>query len=193
MANHVTNNISVVGNEFVEAKMVDLLDKVEDLPYADTGGFAKVFYKNPELGEGGATMNSWAGNNIGAKWAHFEHRQDTMDFQVTSAWYPVKEFAMNLYNQLVDLDSEVAVEVRYEDETYEPVGGILVDNDHIFQEEDHEFEYPDEEDYEDDYDEYDNATMVFMDAIGDYQSDVIVKGYSKIKNGEGNPFVFEES
>ena len=83
---------------------------------------------------------------------HFEHRQDTMDFQVTSAWYPVKEFAMNLYNQLVDLDSEVAVEVRYEDETYEPVGGILVYDGHIFQEEDHEFEYPDEEDFEDDYD-----------------------------------------
>jgi hypothetical protein len=118
MANHVSNNISVIGNEFVEAKMVDLLEKVEQLPYADTGGFAKVFYKNPELGDGGGTMNSWAGNNIGAKWAHFEHRQDTMDFQVTSAWYPVKEFAMNLYNQLVDLDSEVAVEVRYEYETY---------------------------------------------------------------------------
>ena len=32
MANHVTNNISVIGNEFVEAKMVDLLEKVEDLP-----------------------------------------------------------------------------------------------------------------------------------------------------------------
>jgi hypothetical protein len=192
MANHVTNNISVVGNEDVENKMNELLEQLEDIPYSDTGAFAKVFYNNPELGEGGGTMNSWAGKNIGAKWAYFEHRQDTMDFQVTSAWYPVTAFAMNLYNQLVELDPEVAVELRYEDETYDPVGAILVYDKHIFQEEDENFEYPDEEDYEDDYDEYDNATMNFMDSIGDYQNDIVDKGYTTIKNGEGNPFVFEE-
>ena len=102
------------------------------------------------------------------------------------------QFAMNLYNQLVGLDPEVAVELRYEDETYDPVGAILVYDKHIFQEEDANFEYPDEEDYEDDYDEYDNATMNFMDSIGDYQNDIVDKGYTTIKNGEGNPFVFEE-
>jgi len=63
---------------------------------------------------------------------------------------------------------------------------------HIYAEEDVDFEYPDEDEYEDDYDEYDNATMNFMDTIGEYQSDVIHRGYTTIKNGEGNPFVFEE-
>ena len=51
MANHITNNISVVGNEDVENKMNELLEQLEDIPYSDTA-FSKVFYKNPELGEG---------------------------------------------------------------------------------------------------------------------------------------------
>ena len=58
------------------------------------------------------------------------------EIKVTSAWYPVKEFTMNLYNLLVELDPEVAVENRYEDETYDPVGGILVYKNQLFMDED---------------------------------------------------------
>ena len=86
MANHVSNNIRVVGNEKVQERMNEYIQTLEELDYADTGGFAKTFYKSPELGEGGGTMNSWAGENIGSKWAYFEHTIDDNEIKVTSAW-----------------------------------------------------------------------------------------------------------
>ena len=114
MANHVSNNIRVVGNEKVTNKMNEYIDLLDSLEYSDTGGFAKVFYSDPELGEGGGTMNSWATENIGPKWAYFEHTIDDNEIKVTSAWYPVREFMMHLYNLLVKLDPDVAIENRYD-------------------------------------------------------------------------------
>ena len=55
MANHVSNNIRVVGNEKVTNKMNEYIDLLDSLEYSDTGGFAKIFYKNPDVGEGGGT------------------------------------------------------------------------------------------------------------------------------------------
>ena len=83
MANHVSNNIRVIGNEKVQERMNEYIQALEELDYSDTGGFAKTFYKSPELGEGGGTMNSWAGENIGSKWAYFEHTIDDNEIKVT--------------------------------------------------------------------------------------------------------------
>ena len=192
MANHVSNNIRVVGNEKVMERMGEYIQALEELEYSDTGGFAKTFYKTPELGEGGGTMNSWAGENIGSKWAYFEHTIDDDEIKVTSAWYPVKEFTMNLYNLLVELDPEVAVENRYEDETYDPVGGILVYKNQLFMDEDTDMEFPDEDDMEDE-EEYEDAMMNFYDSVGETQNSLIDTGYIYINNGEGDPFVFTET
>lgn len=192
MANHVSNNIRVVGNEKVTERMNEYIEALEKLEYSDTGGFAKIFYKNPEVGEGGGTMNSWAGENIGAKWSYFEHTIDDNEIKVTSAWYPVKEFTMHLYNLLVELDPEVAVENRYEDETYEPVGGILVYKNQIFMDEDNDFEFPDEDDMESE-EVYEDAMMNFYDSVGETQNAFIDAGYSYINNGDGDPFVFTET
>jgi hypothetical protein len=171
-------------NEYIQA--------LEELEYSNTGGFAKIFYKNPEIGEGGGTMNSWAGENIGAKWAYFEHTIDDNEIKVTSAWYPVKEFTMHLYNLLVELDPDVAVENRYEDETFEPVGGILVYKNHIFMDEDNDFEFPDEDDMENE-EEYEDAMMELYESVGETQDAFIDAGYTYINNGDGDPFVFTET
>ena len=192
MANHVSNNIRVVGNEKVQERMNEYIEALEELEYSDTGGFARVFYKNPDTGEGGGIMHAWAGENIGAKWAYFEHTIDSDEIKVTSAWYPVKEFTMHLYNLLVELDPDVAVENRYEDETYDPVGGILVYKNHIFMDEDGDFEYPDEDEMDED-DDYDNMMMVFYDEVGETQDGFISVGYNIINSGEGNPFIFTET
>ena len=192
MANYVSNNIRVIGNEKVQERMNEYIQALEELDYSDTGGFAKTFYKSPELGEGGGTMNSWAGENIGAKWAYFEHTIDDNEIKVTSAWHPVKEFTMHLYNLLVELDPEVAVENRYEDETYDPVGGILVHKNQIFMGEDSDFEYPDEDEMDDEQD-YDDAMMDFYDSVGETQDSFINTGYAYIENGEGDPFIFTET
>lgn len=192
MANHVSNNIRVIGNEKVQERMNEYIEVLEKLDYADTGGFAKAFYKDPEVGEGGGTMNSWANENIGTKWAYFEETIDDNEIKVTSAWYPVKEFIMHLYNLLVELDPEVAVENRFEDESYDPVGGILVHKNQIFMGEDSDFEYPDEDEMEND-EEYENEMMEFYDNVGETQDSFINTGYAYIENGEGDPFVFTET
>ena len=81
MANHVSNNIRVIGNEKVQEKLNEYLEALESSEnYSDTGHFAKTFYKNPDLSDGGGTMNVWAINNIGAKWAYFEHIIDDNEF-----------------------------------------------------------------------------------------------------------------
>ena len=192
MANHVTNNITVIGNQKVQEKMNEYIDTLEQLEYADTGGFAKTFYNKPLLGEGGGTMNSWAGENVGAKWAYYEHQIDDNQIQVTSAWYPVKEFTMHLYNLLVEIDEDVAVENRYNDETYDPIGGILIYKKQIFEEEDVDMEYPDEDEM-DSEEEYEDAMMNFYEEVGDTQDNIIRTGYTYIENGEGNPFMFKET
>ncbi len=192
MANHVSNNITVVGNEKVTERMNEYISSLEKLDYSDTGGFAKTFYKTPELGEGGGTMNSWATENIGSKWAYFEHTIDDNVIKVTSAWYPAKEFTLHLYNLLVELDPEVAVENRYEDEGYDPVGSILVYKEHMFMDEDEDFEYPDEDDMENE-EAYEDAMMKLYDSVGMTQDAFIERGYNIINDGEGNPFMFTES
>jgi len=192
MANHVSNNIRVIGNEKVQERMNKYIETLDGLDYANTGGFAKVFYSDPELGEGGGTMNTWASENIGSKWAYFEHTIDDNEIKVTSAWYPVKEFTMHLYNLLVELDPNVAVENRYEDEGYDPVGGTLVYKNQIFTDEDDDFEYPDEDEMEDE-ESYENAMMEFYDGVGSTQDAFIERGYAFINDGEGDPFVFTET
>ena len=192
MANYVSNNITVVGNEKVTERMNEYIEALEKLDYSDTGGFAKTFYKNPELGEGGGTMNSWAGENIGAKWAYFEHTIDDNRIMVTSAWYPVKEFTMHLYNLLVELDEDVAVENRFNDETYDPTGGILVYKNLVFEDEDSDFEFPDEDEMEDE-DSYEDAMMSFYEEIGDFQDDCIQSGYDAINDGGGEPISYKET
>ena len=191
MANHVKNNIRIVGNEKVKETVEKYLDALEELSYADTGGFAKIFYKNPEIGEGGGTMNTWANNNIGSKWAYMDEIIDDMEFQVTSAWYPTKEFTLHLYNLLVEIDPNVAVENRFEDETYDPVGCILVYKNQMFMDEDTDFEYPDEDEMESD-NSYEDAMTELYDSVGMTQNAFIERGYNIIKDGEGNPFEFKE-
>jgi hypothetical protein len=191
MANHVKNNIRIVGNEKVKETVEKYLDALEELSYADTGGFAKIFYKNPEIGEGGGTMNTWANNNIGSKWAYMDEIIDDMEFQVTSAWYPTKEFTLHLYNLLVEIDPNVAVENRFEDETYDPVGCILVYKNQVFMDEDTDFEYPDEDEMESD-NSYEDAMTELYDSVGMTQNAFIERGYNIINDGEGNPFEFKE-
>ena len=192
MANYVSNDITVVGNEKVQVRMNEYIDALEKLEYSDTAGFAKTFYQTPELGEGGGTINSWAGENIGAKWAYFEHTIDDNRIMVTSAWSPVKEFTIHLYNLLVDLDPEVSVENRFNDETYDPTGGILVYKNHVFEDEESDFEYPDEDEIDEDMD-YDDAMMDFYGEIGDFQDNCISRGYEIINEGGGETIDYIET
>lgn len=54
MANYVSNDITVVGNEKVQERMNQYIEALENLEkYSDTGGFASTFYKDPNVSDGG--------------------------------------------------------------------------------------------------------------------------------------------
>lgn len=196
MANYLKSMIEVHGNEEVVKKVDELLEGVE---YSDVTSFAKNFYNEVEMGESGeGVLNSWSVDNLGSKWTYLYDIQGDGAFSVESAWYPPLRFFVHLYNMLVELDPEVFIEVRYEDESYNPVGAVVIKKDSdgdpvIYQDEDEEMEYPDEDDYwnddEDDvdYDAYDDATMNFMEELAERQDEMIVFCHDMISDGDGEP------
>jgi len=193
MANHVSNNIRVIGNEKVQEKLNEFLETLESSEnYSDTGHFAKTFYKNPDLSDGGGTMNAWATENIGAKWAYFEHTIDDNEFQVTSAWHPIHEFVQHLYNIMVELDPDVVIENRFEDESYDPVGGMVAAKGKFMSMEDNDFEYPDEDEMDED-DNYDLLMEQFYESIYDEQRDMILLCHEHINEGRGEDIKYRET
>jgi hypothetical protein len=70
---------------------------------------------------------------------------------------------------LVEMDSNVFIEVQYEDEGYDPIGAIVIKKDVdgtpcIWVEEDDEMENPaDDMDWDDE--DYDEVQMEFMDSL----------------------------
>ena len=192
MANYVSNNIRVIGNEKVQEKLNEYLETLESSDnYSDTGHFAKTFYKNPDLSDGGGTMNAWAAENIGAKWAYFEHIIDDNEFQVTSAWHPIHEFVQHLYNIFVELDPDVVIENRFEDESYDPVGGMVAAKGKFMSMEDNDFEYPDEDEMDED-DDYDLLMEQFYESIYDEQQDMILLCHEHINEGRGEDISYRE-
>lgn len=98
---------------------------------------------------------------------------------------------------LVEIDPEVFIEVMYEDESYNPVGAVVIKKDKdgtpcIWQEEDTEMEYPDEDDYYDedeedtDYDAYETATMEFMDELYERQRELVLYCHDLVES-DGEP------
>lgn len=190
MANNVTNNIRVIGNEKVQERFNRYVESLKDLNYGDIVGFAKVFYKNPNISEDGDIVYEWTEENLGSEWAHFEHVMEENEIKVTSAWNKATNFTIHLYNLLVELDPEVAVENRFEDESYENVGGMLVHKGFTYSDEEY-FEYPDE-DYEDEESSTD-VEMKFYDEIGNFQNTCILDGYTSIESGFAEPITYAEN
>ena len=188
MAINVTNNIRVIGNEKVQERFNQYVESLKDLNYGDIVGFAKVFYKNPDISEDGDIVYEWTEENLGSEWAHFEHVIEKNEIKVTSAWNKATNFTIHLYNLLVELDPEVAVENRFEDESYESVGGMLVHKGSTYSDEEY-FEYPDE----DDEDGEEDVLMKFYDEIGNFQNTCISDGYESVESEFAEPITYTEN
>ena len=191
MASEVINNIIVVGNEKVQERFKEYVESLNQLKHRDIVGFAKVFYNNPDVSEDYELVYEWSEENIGAKWAYFEHMIENNEIKVTSSGYPVKDFTIHLYNLLVDLDSDVAIENRFEDESYASVGGILAHKGFTYSDEEY-FEYPDE-DYIDEDESFTDVEMRFYDEIGNFQNKCILDGYESIESGFAEPITYTEN
>jgi len=189
MANYVKNEITVIGNEQVQNKMKEFMEIFQSSDKRmDTKFFAEVFYKNPQFGE---ESNGWYIDNLGTKWAYMEDINEDTEFTVTSAWSPVTEFIQHLYNILVELDPDVSVENRFEDEGFNPVGGMVVYNGMYSYGEEYDFEYPNEDEMDED-DDYDKLMDDFYENIDSTKSSLIHACRASIERGQGTPIEYRE-
>ena len=180
MANNLKSMITVNGNEEVLKYVDSFIDKVHtnvDSGDSDITGFAKGFYDDVDVAENGGVLNTWSIDNLGSKWTYLYDNFGDGDFSIESAWYPPKQFFIHLYNLCVKLDENVSIDVMYEDETYDPVGAIVVKKDRdgtpcIHQEEDTSLEDPTVDmDWEDE--DYDEAQMNFSEEVYETQQSLL--------------------
>ena len=141
--------------------------------------FATAFYDDVELSEDRGVMNTWSYDNLGSKWTTLYDVLDEAEFSIESAWYPPKQFFIRLYNLCFPLDNDVVIEVRYEDETFNPVGALVVKSVTHYGEEDETTEgrlWSEEVEMEDptvdmdfDDEDYDEVQMEFYESLYDTQ------------------------
>ncbi len=192
MANHLKSWITVKANEDTLKFVDSLIDKTEKKYENDDHGvtaFAKAFYKDVDCGDGGGVMYDWATDNIGPKWTYLEDVEGEAEFSTTSAWYPPKDFFIHLYKLCAELDKNVEIEVLYEDETYDPIGAMVVKKDKdgtpcIWEEEDYIENPTDDMDWDDE--SYDEKLMEFYDEVYETKQELL-KECHKLVLTDGEP------
>jgi len=187
MANNLKSMIKVIANEEAIANLESRIDKLE---YSDVTSLAQTFYDNVELGESGGVMNSWSLDNLGSKWTVFSDAWGNGEFVIESAWYRPKEFFIHLYKLMAEIDPDVVIEVKYEDEGYDPIGAVVIKKDVdgtpcYWEEEDNEIEDP-TEDMDWDDENYDQTQMEFMESIAERQDELLARCHELVVS-DGEP------
>ena len=93
---------------------------------------------------------------------------------------------------MVELDPDVVIENRFEDESYDPVGGMVAAKGKFMSMEDNDFEYPDEDEM-DENDDYDLLMEQFYESIYDEQQDMILLCHEHINEGRGEDISYRET
>ena len=178
MANNLKSFVTIKGND-ESIKLIDsMVDNINnndsDSPVA---AFATAFYNDVELTEDRSVLNTWSNENLGSKWTTLYDVQNDGEFSIESAWYPPKQFFIHLYNLCVTLDENVEIEVTYEDETYSPIGAIVIKKDRdgtpcIWEEEDNDIENP-LEDMDWDDEKYDDVSQEFYESLYENQQSLL--------------------
>jgi len=184
MANNLKSFVEVKGNEKVVKLIDSFIDKVNgnesDSPIT---AFATVFYDDVDLTEDRGVLNTWSYDKLGSKWTTLYDVIDQGAFSIESAWYPPKKFFIHLYNLCFPLDNEVVIEVKYEDETFDPVGALVIktlthegDEGEVSEGrlwvEETEMEDP-TVDMDWDHEDYDQTQMDFYDSVAETQDNLL--------------------
>lgn len=123
MANHVSNYITVVGNEAVIDKFADqVANKTVEREIKNWEGEPMTIQEHVGIDElsfmpkyNEDDSYNWYCDNVGAKWAHIEDGADDY-VNIVSAWSPVSEFCSHLVEYLSQVDPNVLIRHQYEDE-----------------------------------------------------------------------------
>lgn len=188
MANNLKSMVRVIANDEAIAMMDERLEKCQG---NDITSFAKAFYDEVEMGESGGVLNKWSFDNLGSKWTYLYDFYSDDEFSIESAYYPPKEFFVHLYKMLSEIDPESIIEVKYEDEGFDPIGAIVIKKGEngepvIYQDEDDEMEDPTiDMDWDDE--NYDQTQMEFMEEIAERQDEMLANCYDMIDEGLGEP------
>ena len=186
MANNLKSYVEVKGNEEVIKLIDSLVDKVNDSNEDAIVAFAKAFYDDVVLSEdGGSVMNDWSYENLGPKWTQLYDVIDEGVFSIESAWYPPRQFFYRLYELCFPLDNNVVIEVKYEDEGFDPVGALVIKSRTYEGDEGDELEgciWGEETTLEDptadmdfDDEEYDETQMEFYETLAETQDNLLDK------------------
>ena len=203
MANNLKSFVEVKGNEEVVKLIDSLIDKVND---NDTDSavtaFATAFYDDVNLTEDRSVLNEWSYDKLGSKWTTLYDVLGEAEFSIESAWYPPKQFFIHLYNLCFPLDNDVVIEVRYEDETFNPVGALVVKSVTHYGEEDETTEgrlWSEEVEMEDptvdmDFDDenYDEVSQEFYESLYDTQLRLLGQCMEMIEL-DGEPIKVEDN
>ena len=184
MANNLKSFVEVKGNVKVVKLIDSLIDKVNNNDSdSDVTSFATAFYDDVDLTEERGVLNTWSYDKLGSKWTILYDVIGDGAFSIESAWYPPKKFFIHLYNLCFPLDNEVVIEVKYEDETFDPVGALVIktlthegDEGEVSEGrlwvEETEMEDP-TVDMDWDHEDYDQTQMEFYESVAETQDNLL--------------------
>jgi hypothetical protein len=116
MANHVENQITVIGNQAALAEFQHIFSNIED-------GIKTASFLPPSNDDDYQSRN-WMIEHVGAKWAYIEDAEENW-VKIVSAWSSIFPFVQQLGSHLQSLDPSVRLELTYIDEAYNFAGAAV--------------------------------------------------------------------
>lgn len=121
MANHVDTFVEVLSHEpKVFEKLKELFEGHDEQSLQDTMFLYNALYESGEY-----DREDYA-DKIGAKWAYVEDLQSSgeiFQMNVCSAWFFIETAIRRLGEILFELDDNVVIQYKFENESLDPIGG----------------------------------------------------------------------
>jgi hypothetical protein len=135
MANHVDNNLKVIGNHACMAAFDRIFSEL-----AEEQGLEHAHFL-PDWDGDDYPSREWMHDYIGPKWAHVDYYEEGSEFvNITSAWCSIFPFTKSLARYLEEFDPKVRVELTYIDEFINFAGcAVWANSDWDVEEEDHNY------------------------------------------------------
>lgn len=164
MANNVQTSVTVKGSK----ECIDFLEKAFNHEKCENDLSSKwlaltILDEEPE--------NYY--DFLDVKWAHHDddYRENDTEyyFSLISAWYYPNGYIKNLLDKLLEIDENVIIEGKFEDETYNPIGAFYCKKGVFEEAEEDDMMYPEEDEEED----FDTALDEFYERVEDVKEELL--------------------